>query len=61
MTVWVWMLMGHIFLVFDLLRDQLYSIFRLIPMFIQAWVSLDRVNDFLHNVSESVFVLLLDI
>ena len=46
---------------FDLLRDQLYSIFRFIPTFIQAWVSLDRVNDFLHNVSGFVFVLLFDI
>ena len=30
-------------------------------MFIQARVSLDRVNDFLHNVSESFFALLLAI
>jgi hypothetical protein len=33
----------------------------MIPMFIQARVSLDRVNDFLHNVSQSLFALLLDI
>lgn len=36
--------------VFDLLRDQLHSIFWMIPMFIQARVSLDRVDDFLRNV-----------
>jgi hypothetical protein len=42
------------FPVFDLLRDQLFSIFRMIPMFIQAWVSLDRVNDFLNDVSASL-------
>ncbi|KAI9449922.1 hypothetical protein BJY52DRAFT_1215702 [Lactarius psammicola] len=35
--------------VFDLLRDQLHTIFWIIPMFIQARVSLDRVNDFLHD------------
>ncbi|KAI9444465.1 P-loop containing nucleoside triphosphate hydrolase protein [Lactarius indigo] len=35
--------------VFDLLSDQLHSIFRMIPMFIQARVSLDRVNDFLQD------------
>ncbi|KAH9059057.1 hypothetical protein EDB87DRAFT_1832312 [Lactarius vividus] len=35
--------------VFDLLSDQLHAIFRMIPMFIQARVSLDRVNDFLHH------------
>jgi ABC-type multidrug transport system fused ATPase/permease subunit len=35
--------------VFDLLGQQLFSIFRMIPMFIQAWVSLDRVNDFLND------------
>ncbi|KAH9986083.1 hypothetical protein BJV74DRAFT_845474 [Russula compacta] len=35
--------------VFDLLRDQLHSIFWMIPMFIQARVSLDRVDDFLRN------------
>ncbi|TFK46964.1 multidrug resistance-associated ABC transporter [Heliocybe sulcata] len=32
---------------FDLLRDQLYTIFFMIPMFIQAKVSLDRVDEFL--------------
>ncbi|KAF8265084.1 hypothetical protein EI94DRAFT_1736769, partial [Lactarius quietus] len=37
--------------VFDLLRDQLHSIFWMIPMFIQARVSIDRVNDFLHDVT----------
>ncbi|KAH9059056.1 hypothetical protein EDB87DRAFT_1577854 [Lactarius vividus] len=35
--------------VFDLIRDQLQSIFWMIPMFTQARVSLDRVNDFLHH------------
>ncbi|KAH9059058.1 P-loop containing nucleoside triphosphate hydrolase protein [Lactarius vividus] len=35
--------------VFDLIRDQLHTIFWMIPMFIQARVSLDRVNDFLHD------------
>ncbi|KAI0260093.1 hypothetical protein BC834DRAFT_1028685 [Gloeopeniophorella convolvens] len=34
---------------FDLLRDQLHSVFWMIPMFTQAKVSLDRVNDFLHD------------
>jgi ABC-type multidrug transport system fused ATPase/permease subunit len=54
--------MGLIFFpVFDLLGQQLFSIFRMIPMFIQAWVSLDRVNDFLNDVSDSLFVKLLDI
>jgi hypothetical protein len=36
--------------VFDLLRDQLHTVFWMIPVFIQAKVSLDRVDDFLHNV-----------
>ncbi|KAH9166802.1 hypothetical protein EDB89DRAFT_2075433 [Lactarius sanguifluus] len=35
--------------VFDLIRNQLQSIFWMIPMFIRARVSLDRVNDFLHH------------
>ncbi|KAH9016815.1 P-loop containing nucleoside triphosphate hydrolase protein, partial [Lactarius pseudohatsudake] len=35
--------------VFDLLSDQLHSIFRMIPMFIQARVSLDRMNNFLQE------------
>ncbi|KAH8986094.1 hypothetical protein EDB92DRAFT_1949372 [Lactarius akahatsu] len=35
--------------VFDLIRDQLHSIFWMIPMFIRARVSLDRVNDFLRD------------
>ncbi|KAI9434147.1 hypothetical protein H4582DRAFT_2112597 [Lactarius indigo] len=35
--------------VFDLIRGQLQSIFWMIPMFIRARVSLDRVNDFLHD------------
>ncbi|KAI9434157.1 hypothetical protein H4582DRAFT_2081171 [Lactarius indigo] len=35
--------------VFDLLTNQLHTIFQMIPMFIQARVSLDRVNDFLHD------------
>jgi hypothetical protein len=36
--------------VFDLLRDQLHTIFFMVPYFIQAKVSLDRVTDFLQNV-----------
>ncbi|KAH9166017.1 hypothetical protein EDB89DRAFT_2076263 [Lactarius sanguifluus] len=35
--------------VFDLIREQLQSIFWMIPMFIRTRVSLDRVNDFLHD------------
>ncbi|KAH9166021.1 hypothetical protein EDB89DRAFT_2115943 [Lactarius sanguifluus] len=34
---------------FDLIRDQLHTIFWMIPMFIQARVSLDRVDDFLQD------------
>ncbi|KAI9435350.1 hypothetical protein H4582DRAFT_2112394 [Lactarius indigo] len=34
---------------FDLLTNQLHTIFQMIPVFIQARVSLDRVNDFLHD------------
>ncbi|KAH8997804.1 hypothetical protein EDB86DRAFT_2828663 [Lactarius hatsudake] len=34
---------------FDLIRDQLQSVFWMIPTFIRARVSLDRVNDFLHH------------
>jgi hypothetical protein len=46
---------GTSFLVFDLLRDQLHSIFWMIPMFTQAKVSLDRVDDFLRNVGDYYF------
>ncbi|KAI0052966.1 hypothetical protein FA95DRAFT_1579668 [Auriscalpium vulgare] len=35
--------------VFEIMRDQLHSIFYMIPMFIQAKVSLDRVDEFLHK------------
>ncbi|KDQ56808.1 hypothetical protein JAAARDRAFT_36283 [Jaapia argillacea MUCL 33604] len=35
--------------VFDILREQLFIVFFMIPQFIQAKVSLDRVNDFLHD------------
>ncbi|KAH9041242.1 hypothetical protein EDB85DRAFT_1921690 [Lactarius pseudohatsudake] len=35
--------------VFDLIRNQLQTIFWMIPMLIRARVSLDRVNDFLHD------------
>ncbi|KAH9056241.1 hypothetical protein EDB87DRAFT_1676120 [Lactarius vividus] len=35
--------------VFDIIRNQLQTIFWMIPMFIRARVSLDRVNDFLHH------------
>ncbi|EIM92492.1 uncharacterized protein STEHIDRAFT_127305 [Stereum hirsutum FP-91666 SS1] len=34
---------------FDILRDQLHSVFFLIPVFIQAKVSLDRVTEFLQE------------
>ena len=37
--------------VFDMLRDQLHMVFFLIPQFVTGRVSLDRVNDFLSNVS----------
>ncbi|KAH9041238.1 P-loop containing nucleoside triphosphate hydrolase protein [Lactarius pseudohatsudake] len=40
---------GSSFPVFDLIRDQLQLIFWMIPLFIRARVSLDRVNDFLHD------------
>lgn len=43
------------FSVFDLLRDQLHTVFWMIPMFLQAKVSLDRVDDFLHNVNAYYF------
>ncbi|KAH9077606.1 hypothetical protein EDB83DRAFT_2285647 [Lactarius deliciosus] len=33
--------------VFELLRNQLHNIFWMVPMFTQAKISLDRVNDFL--------------
>ena len=46
---------------FELLGQQLFSIFRMIPIFIQTWVSLDRVNDFLNDVSESLLVQWLDV
>ncbi|KAI0045217.1 P-loop containing nucleoside triphosphate hydrolase protein [Auriscalpium vulgare] len=35
--------------VFDLMRDQLHGIFYMIPTLIQAKVSLDRVDEFLHE------------
>ncbi|KDQ10123.1 hypothetical protein BOTBODRAFT_36553 [Botryobasidium botryosum FD-172 SS1] len=35
--------------IFDQLREQLYELSRIIPMAIQAKVSLDRVGDFLQN------------
>ncbi|KAF8256886.1 ABC transporter type 1, transmembrane domain-containing protein [Lactarius quietus] len=35
--------------VFDILGGQLHQVFRIIPMFIEAWVSLNRVNDFLED------------
>ncbi|KAF8845471.1 hypothetical protein BDN67DRAFT_993677 [Paxillus ammoniavirescens] len=35
--------------IFDILRDQLHTIFWMLPSIIQAKVSLDRVNDFLKN------------
>ncbi|KAH7340935.1 hypothetical protein B0J17DRAFT_612426 [Rhizoctonia solani] len=35
--------------VFDVLRNQLHMLFWHVPMMIQAKVSLDRINDYLHN------------
>ncbi|KAF9229723.1 P-loop containing nucleoside triphosphate hydrolase protein [Gyrodon lividus] len=35
--------------IFDILRDQLHTIFWMLPSIIQAKVSLGRVNDFLNN------------
>ncbi|KAI0638608.1 multidrug resistance-associated ABC transporter [Trametes polyzona] len=35
--------------VFDVLRDQLHTVFALLPSMIQAKVSLDRVTEFLHE------------
>jgi hypothetical protein len=37
--------------VFDMLRDQLHMVFFAITQFVTGKVSLDRVNDFLQNVS----------
>ncbi|KAH9984900.1 hypothetical protein BJV77DRAFT_1035217 [Russula vinacea] len=34
---------------FDLMKEQLHTIFWMLPLFIQAKVSLDRVDDFLRN------------
>jgi len=39
--------------VFDLLRDQLHTVFWMIPPLLQAKVSLDRADDFLHNVRDN--------
>jgi hypothetical protein len=36
--------------VFDMLRDQLHLVFYSITQCVTGKVSLDRVNDFLHNV-----------
>jgi hypothetical protein len=33
------------------MKEQLHTIFWMLPLFIQAKVSLDRVDDFLRNVS----------
>ena len=38
---------------FDLLREQLHMIFWIIPTLIQAKVSLDRTDGFLHNVRDN--------
>jgi ABC-type multidrug transport system fused ATPase/permease subunit len=35
--------------VFDLMKEQLHTIFWMLPLFIQAKVSLDRADDFLRN------------
>ena len=45
----------NVFLVFDLLREQLHMIFWTIPTLTQAKVSLDRTDDFLHNVRDNHF------
>lgn len=37
--------------VFDLLRDQLHMVFYCVTQSVAGKVSLDRVNDFLHDVS----------
>ncbi len=55
------MVIGVVLLVFELLRNQLRNIFWMVPMFTQAKVSLDRVNDFLRDVSELPSMSLLDI
>lgn len=39
--------------VFDMLRDQLHLVFYSITQLVTGRVSLDRVNDFLHNVCSS--------
>lgn len=43
--------------VFDMLRGQLHMAFYTISSSVQAKVSLDRVNDFLHNVSPAFLCL----
>lgn len=37
--------------VFDILREQLLNAFYYVPVTMQGKVSLDRLDDFLHNVS----------
>src|ERR1700733_668305 len=41
--------------VFDLLKEQLHTVFWMMPVFIQAKVSLDRTDDFLRNVRDLYF------
>jgi hypothetical protein len=41
--------------VFDLIKEQLHTIFWMMPGFIQAKVSLDRTDDFLRNVRNSYY------
>ena len=45
--------------VFDMLRDQLHIVFFVVSQSITGKVSLDRVDDFLKNVSVSVLGVLL--
>jgi hypothetical protein len=37
------------------MKEQLHTIFWMLPLFIQAKVSLDRADDFLRNVSDYYF------
>ena len=38
--------------VFEMLRDQLHITFWMVPILVQAKVSLERLSDFLNNVRE---------
>jgi len=43
--------------VFDMLRDQLHMVLYAVTQAVTGKVSLDRVNDFLHNVRSSLYEL----